>query len=188
MFRSQEQGLFLFIEAFTLFAGLALLNIAFYLRRIFKLQQKEFHLLMLTLNLLCSVFMILCNLFQYLEFTTNRPLRAYRLTKCSIYLFISTVAQSHLIFVIKLWVLAIKVRCIASQREDPSLNKKGQITFYVLTLLVWFACVAEVLVAWNDISDDASLKLTLPVTITMFVPQVITLALLFHAYHILKQH
>ena len=99
----------------------------------------------------------------------------YRAKTAAINTFLSLTAYVHLVFVVKYWLLSRKLK-----GENSEL--KAQIWYYSLTLMILGTCVAQTWITWDDFTLDATKWITVViVTASLFLPEVITVYLLFDA-------
>jgi len=107
----------------------------------------------------------------------------YWTSRISYDLFFGLTAFVHIVFVVKYWLISRKL-----MGQDA--ERCAKIWFYSLTLMIVGTMIADLIVTWSDYNLDGgnySTKTILSVTILMFVPEILTLYLLFDALSTIKQ-
>jgi len=109
--------------------------------------------------------------------------RTYWTSRISYDLFYGLTAFMHLIFVVKYWLLSRKL-------SGQNAERCAQIWFYSLTLMIVGTAIADLTVTWSDYdlnSTKYSKAALLSVTGLMYVPEILTVYLLFDALSTIKQ-
>jgi hypothetical protein len=107
----------------------------------------------------------------------------YWTSRISFDLFFGLTAFVHLVFVVKYWLLSRKL-----MGQDA--ERCAQIWFYSLTLMIVGTAIADLIVTWSDydlLGGNYSYKAVLSVTVLFFVPEILTIYLLFDALSTIKQ-
>ena len=118
----------------TFFLGISVFNVYVYLvKRILKLENKNFHLMMFTCLQVCYLSAFLSNAaYLWLIYNTDdNALESIKmLYRVSFLIYWMLNVTAHSIFALKYWVLSKKVRSLMSQKSDKNLELKGQILLF----------------------------------------------------------
>lgn len=180
---------------FLLFVPLLIGTFWWYLPRIMKLHQKEFHFLMLSLNVSSYVCVLLSQFFETLWYNRiSQPsdlretgtISLFRASKILMLVYLTTDTFVHTIFVVKYWVLSRKITQIMNKTDDPYIERRAQVIFYSLSGMIFGTFFAGWYYIWNDYSLDDNVPVEI-VSIFMFLPNIIVFGLFFSAIRKLRE-